>query len=748
MSGTETLLAGPVAFYCFVAAGRASSSLPAGVGRRVGEAMSVDTSRVTTRGDAADGSAHPRLSDRWLAPRPMLLLWTVAAGFVSLPFIAGMSNRWQELVDPCPSACADRPVGVLDEIHLAQLADLGVTARMYASWEVGRELVLALACVVLGTVLIRRVGTFVAFVTAMVMVAFGTVLVPEVPITAERAGALPGWLHQAAWVVAMCTVAVPWFLLPSGRFVPRWGWIPAAATMAAWTWLSFEDVDTGPDPVLMSLALGLLGFGVGAQVYRFRRASTLVERQQLKWLGIGLIGWFATLGLYLIVEEGGLLDPDWPGLGYPLGRVGYGFAATAAAAIFPFAWSMAILKHRLWDADQVLNRGTLAVTLTGGLVLTYLGTVFLAAAVADNAAGPLAAMVLVGVAIVARDPVKRLITRLFYGQRDAPFELLAGLWSMANESPADAETLGALTDHLVESLHFSGGRIEIAGSTGPVYQHSFGSPVGAATDVALRFGEERVGVLTVWPRPGESTVSQRDRRLVSDASAPLAHLAATVRLTGDLRRSQAELVDAREEERRRIHRDLHDDLGPTLAGQALLLDAVTSTIDDDPTRAREFADLAKRRTEEAIDHIRRLSRDLRPAALDHLGLARSLQQAATVADSTHVVVRAEITDLPDLPAATETAAFRIITEGLTNALRHSHATAILIRVGATGDSLVATVKDNGCGGTPPAHSINGNGVGLPSIHDRAQQLGGAVSIHSPPGDGTTLELRLPTTIHG
>ena len=234
--------------------------------------------------------------------------------------------------------------------------------------------------------------------------------------------------------------------------------------------------------------------------------------------------------------------------------------------------------------------------------------------------------------------------------------------------------------------------------------------------------------------------------MLTNASAPLAHVASTVRLTGDLRRSQAALVTAGEEERRRIHRDLHDDLGPALAGQALLLDAAISTIDTDPERSRELVQRAKYRTDDVVAHIRQLARDLRPAALDQLGLAPSLRQAASIAGNGRAHVEADIANLPELPAATETAAYRIITEALTNALRHSDATMIHLSVHATRDDLVATIDDDGRGGAPTKPVVNGKGVGMRSMFNRASELGGNIHVTSRPEGGTTVQVELPVTV--
>ena len=155
---------------------------------------------------------------------------------------------------------------------------------------------------------------------------------------------------------------------------------------------------------------------------------------------------------------------------------------------------------------------------------------------------------------------------------------------------------------------------------------------------------------------------------------------------------------------------------------------------------------AKHQTDDVVEHIRQLARDLRPASLDQLGLAPSLRQAASIADNGHARVEADITDLPDLPAATETAAYRIITEALTNALRHSDATSIRLGVHATGEGLVATIDDNGRGGAPTKPGANGRGVGMQSMFKRASELGGDIQVTSRPDLGTTVQIQLPVSV--
>lgn len=676
-----------------------------------------------------------------------LVVWTATVLWLLAPLIVGLGPRFQELVQVCTAACEDQAVGVVDQEQASLLADLGFRLPLYASLDIAREVALALASVVIGTRLVLRLRSVLSVLIGLTIVATGAVLVPEAPIAAERAEALPHVVLNMMILTALLSVGVLFLLLPDGRWVPSW---PRALTLSGAGVLglvlmgqALNSVDA--DWVRTALLISLICVGLGAQWYRYRRSSTDIQRQQLKWFGTGLCAWVATLAFYTVAFDGFL--PSVRGeTGYPAFYLALGFILSSAAAIPMLAWSLASLRHRLWDVEYILSRAALTTVLTVLAIGTYFGTTLAVTAAASSQvvlAAPFASLILVLGFIPAHARVSRTISRLLYGERDAPYELLTNLWATANQRHPNPDTLAVLTGRLVESLHLSAGRIEVTGATGVIVDQTIGSPIGTSTSIRLESGSEEVGSLTMWPRRGESALHARDVQLIANASAPIAHLASTVRLTGDLRRSQASLVNAHEQERRRIHRDLHDDLGPTLAGQALLLDAAASTLHGDPSQAAQFVDLAHRRADELIHHIRRLSHDLRPSALDQLGLAAALRRAASVAASGDVQVDVNIGELGDLSVATETAVYRIITEALANAIRHSDARSIRVEVQSCDGVLTAIVADDGRGGTPTMLDGDRLGMGLPSMHRRADELGGTVQITSHPNQGTVIELVLP-----
>ena len=213
-----------------------------------------------------------------------------------------------------------------------------------------------------------------------------------------------------------------------------------------------------------------------------------------------------------------------------------------------------------------------------------------------------------------------------------------------------------------------------------------------------------------------------------------------VRLTADLQHSRERLVAACEEERRRLRRDLHDGLGPALAGLTLKIETARNRLVRlDPAADALFADLVAR-TQAAVADIRRLVYALRPPALDELGLAGALREVAAQYKSSGLRIVFEAPcSLPALPAAVEVAAYRIGQEALANVVRHAGARSCVLRLELDQTALCLEVLDDGRG--LPAGQRSG--VGLASMQERAAELGGSCTVESVPSGGTRVHARLP-----
>ncbi|HSM45608.1 MAG TPA: sensor histidine kinase, partial [Acidimicrobiia bacterium] len=197
-----------------------------------------------------------------------------------------------------------------------------------------------------------------------------------------------------------------------------------------------------------------------------------------------------------------------------------------------------------------------------------------------------------------------------------------------------------------------------------------------------------------------------------------------------------------EEERRRIRHDLHDELGPSLASQTFQLDAVLERLEDDPGQAKRLLVALKEQNKQLVADIRRLVYELRPPALDELGVVGALSiQTAHLERSGQMVIGLEIRPdpLPHLPAAVEVAAYRIAREAIINTVRHARAQECMATLEATDTELIVTVRDDGAGMDPSARP----GVGLTSMRERTEELGGTFQVVSRDPQGTKVRAELP-----
>ncbi|CCG02003.1 sensor histidine kinase [Blastococcus saxobsidens] len=614
----------------------------------------------------------------------------------------------------------------------------------------------------LGALLILRrprnpVGWLMASAALLVgVVPAGDAYAAWVLTTRGRPDALAvvgAWLQSWYWyvVLGLLFVYLP-LLFPDGRLPsPRWrpvAVLPGAALATACVLgmltgtLSGQEVDYRIDnpigvdglaaveelPVFavlsIVLAAGIIG-AVAAVVVRFRR-SRGDERLQMTWFV------FAVAPAVLAPLDGVLpLVSDLV------------FAWLLLA--LPVSIAVAVLKYRLDGIDVVLNRtlvyGTLTVLVVGGYVLVvgYLGAVLRRD---DDLLVSLVATGLVAVLFApAHDRLQRAVNRLLYGRRAEPYAALSRLGEQLESTLAPDAVLPAIVTTVRESLRLPYAAI-VLGDDEPAVES--GSPVPDTRSLPLLYRTEQVGELRLGLRPGETAFSSADRRLLSDLARQAGVAVSAVRLTADLQRSRERLVTAREEERRRLRRDLHDGLGAQLAGLTVQTGVLRTLIPRDPARAEALAGELRGELRTAIADIRRLVHGLRPPALDELGLIGALQRLTErcSADGGGLRVTVEVDgELPPLPAAVEVAAYRIVQEALTNVVRHAAARACTLRLAADAAELTVEVVDDGSG--LPAELVAG--VGLSSMRERAAETGGRCDVLPAPGSGTRVLARLPLT---
>jgi two-component system NarL family sensor kinase len=400
----------------------------------------------------------------------------------------------------------------------------------------------------------------------------------------------------------------------------------------------------------------------------------------------------------------------------------------------------------LLDIRLVISRA-----LTWGLLsLVAIGIYAVLAALLDSLiasqVGRSAAVTVLVALIIA--PVlprlQQLVDRALYGDRHDPARVASRV----------GEQLSAGLPGVVAAIR-SALRLPYAALTVDGEVVAMDGTPGDVVPLELSYGGEVVGSLDVGVRSGESGLSSADRSVLGLVAVPLAVAVHATWLSAELQSSREKLISAREEERRRLRRDLHDGLGPTLTGIAFSADAVANLITTDaanasaeappapsPDASRAVELLARLRadTRTAIGDIRRLVDDLRPPALDELGLVGALRQRADQlsfrADGATIHVAVSANGLPTLPAALEVAAYRIATEALTNVVRHSRATSAVLAL-RCGSDLEIEVTDDG-----PPNGAWRPGVGLQAMRERAAELGGKFEA-GPTPQGGRVRARFP-----
>jgi signal transduction histidine kinase len=491
------------------------------------------------------------------------------------------------------------------------------------------------------------------------------------------------------------------------------------------------------------IEVGAIACAIGLMSYSYWRLVDPIGRRQLR-LVAGAVGLASVSALGL-----------WFG---PQLLTGAPLIPRSAVALLglpiPITLAMAVNRHHLFDLDTVLNRSLVYGGLTAGVVATYAATVaVLSRFIPGN--GPFAAALLGAgaVAVLAlplRDRLQRSVHRMLYGDRDEPENALRRLGQRLEASLDPQTVLSTLVDTVAEALRSPFAAIELERDGVATVEAAHGAvPMDVAGNRRLErfpivYRGQIVGRLVLCTRAADEPFSPADRRLVADLARQAGPAVEAVRLTTDLRRSREELVTAREEERRRLRRDLHDELGPAMAGSLMKLRAARSLMAAEPSRAAALLDDVEGDVGGLVEEVRRIARNLRPPSLDELGLLGVLRMRAAAFDEgpqdSGLKVSLEAPDeLPPLPAAVEVAGLRIALEGLTNAARHSGASRARISISMDGDALVVAVTDDGTG--VPADVSPG--VGLTSMRERADELGGTMELLSPKGGGTTLIARLP-----
>ncbi len=685
----------------------------------------------------------------WLVNNWLAALWLLAAVVINVAGAKSLPEGFRQAVDLTAIPEADRA-----EMRRA-LAALHLSPTFIA-WYQAIVFIAAghLINLTIGWLLIRRASrTGFALFLAFVLLAMTNMTYPP-----SIDDLLPGQPVAQAIIRLTTVVAIAGFftlpfVFPDGRFVPRWTVVWGVYNTLAVVAFAFfpsllphGDLWAGVEAATTGLLVLSIIFSIA---YRYRKVSTPEQRRQIRWVMFGLL--VGVPGFF--VGDALMRNIDATPLGVAC-LLGFLTVMPIATALPTVTLGIAILHHRLFDIDLVLRRALVWLVMTVVVTGIYIGVVVGVGGVIGSRGSLVLSLLATGIVAVAFQPVhdhvQRGVSRLLFGERDDPYAVLARLGHRIEDSLSAADLLPAIVRTTAEMLRLPYVALFLERGEGSVLVASSGVPSASTLRLPLVYQGQTVGALEVAPRTPGEVFGSADRRLLDDLARQVGVAARTVSLADDLQQSREQIVTSREEERRRLRRDLHDGLGAQLAALIMQAGAARTLLRSDPDAAdRELEDL-REELRAAVTEVRRLVLGLRPPALDELGLGGALRARLARLDwggvdtgSGTLSVRFDAdADLPPLSAAAEVAAFRIIDEAVTNVVKHAGASSATVTLRLNDQALLITIIDDGVG---VKQVSEGSGMGLQSMRERATELGGTCTITAgPDGRGTMVRVTLPT----
>jgi len=624
-----------------------------------------------------------------------------------------------------------------------ELQHLGLSVDFYAAIVLMLSIVLEFVYVAVGVVIFwKRSDDRMALLSSLALITFSAAFRgynPELSLSP-----LLYVLTLSMAFFGNCCMGFFLYLFPTGRFVPRWTGFFAMCWIVYWgvTNLIMDSIVTNPGFSFI-IFLGLLASVVVTQVYRYRRISTSEQRRQTKWVVFGislaLIGFLSLMIVAAIVQLS--IIPN-----LILGSLLYIFLM-----LIPLSLGVAILHSHLWDIDIIINRTLVYGALTACVVGIYVLIVVGLGTLLQNSGNLLISLLTTGLVALLFQPLRerlqRAVNRLMYGERDTPYRVISRLGQRLEATLAPNEVLPTIVETVAQALKLPYVAITLKQEGEFVRAASYGMSKESLSHLPLVYQNEQMGELLLAPRTSGETFTPADRALLDDLARQTGVAAHAVRLTTDLQRltgelqqSRTQLVTTREEERRRLRRDLHDGLGSALTSVTFQLDAACNLLDHDPQAVRTLLMELKGQMQASIADIRRLVYNLRPPILDEWGLVAALREQVAQYQLNAVQVTVEAPEpLPALLAAVEVAAYRIALEALANVIRHAQATRCTICLAVCDDALTVEVQDNGKGLPSDYHT----GVGISAMRERAAELGGSCVIEDVATGGTRVYAWLP-----
>src|SRR5215207_2814897 len=450
-----------------------------------------------------------------LARATWMVVAVLAVGF----FAAGIPFEFAMFRTVCQPACT---TGQLSPAGLQALRDLGLSLDFYAAYAVVLDVVLAAVYGTVAAVIFwRKPADRMALFVSFALLTFGTAAFPDTINALATEHSAWWWPYAFLNFLGAASFGLFLYLFPDGRFVPHWTrWV--ALAWIAWqlpkywfpSWNS-SDLNSWPGWLAVAVWAVALGTVVYAQVYRYRRVSNAVERQQIKWVVLGIsAAVLAFLGINVTLSA---FAPAPTSAG-TLATILIGYVLIyAAMLLIPLSIGVAILRYRLWDIDLIINRTLVYGALTACVVLLYVLVVGGLGALLQVRGNLIISLLATGLAAVLFQPLRYRLQRganhLMYGERDDPYAVLSRLGSRLEGTLAHDAVLPAVAKTVKEALKLPYAEIQLRREEGFETAAATGDQVDHPLDVPLVYGGETVGRLILGPRAGDETFGPADRQL-------------------------------------------------------------------------------------------------------------------------------------------------------------------------------------------------------------------------------------------
>lgn len=645
-------------------------------------------------------------------------------------FIYSETKAYKWLLGTCQEGCSD--LFLLTKVEANSLLSYGISIEFYSGVLTVLLLIQFSAFFAAGCLLyVYGLKDRICLYTSILLIATGTMLSIISPILLE-VPKLQKLLHIESFVGELYLFF--FFLFPDGRFSPKWLKYPAFIGLIGHIGGHFfpgSIIDPESWPVLIRTGIwvSLHLFVIFSQVYRYHQTETKQLKRQILWFAVSMAAFIVSvlsLLLYSFIGENGLL------------KLGMWFVYYMALLFMPFSIGIAILEKRQRHLSTLFNRTIVYSFVTIFVMGFYVLIVGCLGILLNNQHNIFISLFATGIVAVLFQPlrvkIQQSVNRLVYGDSDDPYKILSGLTKRLELTMTNVAVLPTIVEEAAKALKLPFAAIEIKHDNKFERVASYGEDFHMYTEYPLKIQEETIGLFIVGARSLEDTLPP-EKIYLNDLLRQLTMAVQSVLISGELHRSRVKLVSLREEERRRLRRDLHDGLGASLASITLQMDTL---IYQNQIDAKDRLLELQGNLRSVVGDIRRLVYNLRPPALDEFGLIFALKEIGHQFTHSSVRVLIEVADEDLLlHPAIEVATYRIVQEGVTNAVKHSNGSFCKVTIETSEQFLTIMIKDDGYGIPENCKS----GVGLQSMRERAEEVDGQFLIKNE--KGTFIQVRLP-----